>query len=129
MEKTVSVRFTRNDIDMLKNIRIPPNPCTGCYDGKHGACCGCLLGRKYDEEVKPYKDAGIYEIALKVLEASNILKQQKELERKRLALLRDIPDFIGGNMKTGEMGNVIEEPDPVDEYFADLVAASKAAKG
>lgn len=24
MEKTVSVRFTKQDIDMLKNIRIPP---------------------------------------------------------------------------------------------------------
>ncbi len=35
MEKTVSVRFTKQDIDMLKNIRIPPNPCTGCYGGKH----------------------------------------------------------------------------------------------
>lgn len=63
------------------------------------------------------------------MEVSNILKQQEELERKRLALLRDIPDFIGGNMKTDEMGNVIEEPDPADEYLADLVAASKAAKG
>lgn len=42
MEKTVSVRFTGHDIDMLKNIRIPPNPCAKCYDGKHGACCGCL---------------------------------------------------------------------------------------
>lgn len=114
---------------MLKNIRIPPNPCAKCYDGKHGACCGCLLGRKYDEEVKPYKDAGIYEIAFKVLEASDILKQQKELERKRLALLKDIPDFVGGNMKTDEIGNVVEEPDPADEYFADLVAASKATKG
>lgn len=87
------------------------------------------LGRKYDEEVKPYKDAGIYEIAFKVLEVSDILKQQKELERKRLALLKDIPDFVGGNMKTDEIGNVVEEPDPADEYFADLVAASKATKG
>ena len=64
---TQKTEFTESDKQLLNKI-IPHDPCTTCslrisVDDVFESCCGCSEETEYQRKVKPYKDAGIFEIA------------------------------------------------------------------
>lgn len=96
MEKVTTIKFTNEDIQMLKRP-IPDNQCEICSDA--GACCGCPTGKRYEDAVKPYKDAGIYAIAIMLRRKAAIRKEIEKLnaETEKIdgELRRLSDDFLG----------------------------------
>lgn len=91
MEIIKNYKLSENDIELLKNI-LPDNPCCDCYIGS--ACCGCPEGGKYERQVKPYKEAGIYEIALNIKKSRMIKRIIKAREEELEALINSIPQEV-----------------------------------
>ena len=84
MRTIQTVEFTAEDRELLKQL-LPKNPCDGCGFGV--GCCGCRESRDYEEKVRPYKDANIYDIALTIRKIHEI-KQSIRLEETEIEHLR-----------------------------------------
>lgn len=59
VKEIVTYEFTEEDKKLLA-VSLPDNPCEDCVD--YIGCCGCPKGRAYNEAVKPYREANIYDI-------------------------------------------------------------------
>lgn len=77
MKKIVTYEFTEEDKKLLATP-LPDHPCEGCIDSI--GCCGCSKGRAYTEAIKPYKEAGIYDIAVKLKELETLQSKRKALQ-------------------------------------------------
>lgn len=80
-----TVEYTTEDRKLLKQL-LPKNPCDSCGAGV--GCCGCPNGRDYEEKVRPYKDANIYDIALTIRKIHDI-KQNIRLEEAEIEHLKN----------------------------------------
>ena len=86
-----TVEFTVEDRKLLKQL-LPKNPCDGCGVGV--GCCGCQDSRDYEEKVRPYKDANIYDIALTIRKIHDI-RQNIKLEENEIEHLKNsIPKVL-----------------------------------
>lgn len=79
--------FSELDKELLKNP-LPHDPCHNCPDISY--CCGCPEGSEYVHQIKPYKDAGIYDIASKI---RYILDMQSEIESHEKEIIRLQAEF------------------------------------
>lgn len=77
-------------MELLKK-ELPDNPCFKC--SQRCACCGCPDGKKYRQAVQPYRDRGIYELALK-------LKRQKKIQREIMVLKNESKNITDEIMTT-----------------------------
>ena len=88
--KTVQI-LEDEDLVLLRKV-IPADPCKGCPDVM--GCCGCNEGKRYSEEVKPYKDAGIYEIAKTIRTIADktelLSKTHKEIDSLKASLPAEV---------------------------------------
>lgn len=92
VKKTIVVyEFDERD-KVLLNIPLPHNPCDDGYCGPE--CCGCPDARKYAELVKPYRDAGIYEIARNIEKIKAINEQVRKLEKELNKANEGIPTEV-----------------------------------
>lgn len=69
--KITTYTFTYDDYKLLHSI-LPTSPCKKCSEFQ--SCCGCSNGNKYCEEIKSYKNNGIFEIATTLKTADDSLK-------------------------------------------------------
>lgn len=84
MKKETIITYDDNDYKLLsrdKIINLPDNPCDTCSSGV--GCCGCPDKERYSKAFKPYKEASIDDIALKLCRKvylqREILKMQDEI--------------------------------------------------
>lgn len=90
--KTISTNiFTDEDIELLKTP-LPKDPCTTC--GIEIVCCGCPKGSEYGEIIRPYKQAGIYELACKLKTREYRLKEIKACEKEIEEIEKEFPEDI-----------------------------------
>lgn len=85
--------FTDEDFELLSK-KIPTSPCIKCDDA---TCCGCPEERYYNEKIKPYREAGIFEYAETIRKIRNINDDIKTLKRKLNELIDSLPDEITRN--------------------------------
>lgn len=76
----------------------PENPCyVKCNASDRSACCGCPEGSMYEEAIKPYMDAGIFDYAIKIEEIrrlkGEISNKEKMIENKYKELPPEIREF------------------------------------
>lgn len=90
MKVVTTLEYTQEDKVMLRKP-LPPNPCDTCAAGAE--CCGCPDGRKYAEAVKPYKDAGIYDIARKMEKMREMEKQARAIVSEYQKMNDELPYF------------------------------------
>lgn len=72
--------------------KIPDSPCAKCDMGM--ACCGCPADTAYREDMKPYKEAGIMNIAIQLKRAYNLQKKSDELGAKAFAIRKKYAKLI-----------------------------------
>lgn len=77
---------------MAAEGKIPDSPCAKCDAG--WACCGCPAGMAYNEDMKPYKEAGIMNIAIQLKGAYNLQKKSDELGAKAFAIRKKYAKVI-----------------------------------
>lgn len=83
--------YTEEDKKLLETI-LPDNPCVSC--GMGIACCVCSKGREYDKTIIPYKNAGVYETALKLKSIVNIKNKIKDLVNEYNSISQELPFFL-----------------------------------
>lgn len=71
--------------------RMPEDPCDTCSMGV--ACCGCPDGRKYSEDIKIYKERGVFELAKKVNRYYKLGRKIKKLEEERAEIEKELADI------------------------------------
>ena len=69
--KVTTYIFDFDDYKLLHSI-LPNNPCHSCSE--NNSCCGCPSGDSYSKKIRPYRDNGIYELALELKSADDALK-------------------------------------------------------
>ena len=62
------------------------DPCKKPCSGHNGSCCGCPAARDYDSDVQRFKDAGVYEEAIAIVEYRRLLEEKKRIENKMASL-------------------------------------------
>ena len=87
----VEILFDKSDLKMLSKP-IPDNPCSTCRESF--ACGGCPEAHAYEEEIKPYKDAGIFDYAVKLKNISHTDKQIRELRNQLESDLNTLPEEL-----------------------------------
>ena len=90
MKVVTTVEYTQEDKVMLKKP-LPANPCDKCTAGT--ACCGCPDVLKYAEQVQPYRDAGIYDIARKMEKMREMEQQAKAIIAEYSKMNAELPHF------------------------------------
>lgn len=94
MEKKTITTFTEEDKRLLATP-LPDDPCeTRCSESERRACCGCPDGHAYAKAVEPYKENGIYEIALALRRRRKLKESLDKNARKLERLTNGIPDFM-----------------------------------
>lgn len=93
-ETTVTrIDFEKGDLDLLKRP-LPQNPCSNCQSRLDGSCCGCPESREYEALVKPYRDAGVYDLASKMKQIKALIIESNRIAGLYTALTKDLPDEI-----------------------------------
>jgi hypothetical protein len=91
--KTIST-FEDGDIELLRKV-LPDNPCEHPVCKSQAAfCCGCLNYKKYQENIAEYRKRGILDIALKLKERDDAMKQIAALQQKINTIEKSIPEGI-----------------------------------
>lgn len=89
--------FDKTDYSLLENL-IPKNPCETCHPSTRYGCTGCKEKTWYDQKVKQYKDADIFEFAKIIRDMENSIESAK----KETKLLRQkyymLPDGVKENV-------------------------------
>lgn len=83
--------FTDEEKGMLLKP-LPKDPCTKC--GMKESCCGCPEAYAYKDAVQPYKDAGLYKLALAVAKRRSLVQRIAELTDELEEMDNGLPDFI-----------------------------------
>lgn len=83
MKVTQVYEFSDADLKLLQET-LPDNPCDDCPDRHY--CCGCPKQSKYVEQIKPYKYAGVYDIACSIKEYRKINSRIKHYQREIINL-------------------------------------------
>lgn len=99
--KITTYTFTYDDYKLLHSI-LPTSPCKSCSEFQ--SCCGCSNGNKYCEEIKSYKDNGIYELATTLKTADDSLKD----------LLADFNSFFESIDELKEYSKYIDKNNSTD---------------
>lgn len=86
-----TTEYTVEDRALLKQL-LPKDPCNGCNLGV--GCCGCPEGYDYEEKVRLYKDANIYDIALTLRKIHDIRQNMKQEEDEIKHLMDSIPEEL-----------------------------------
>lgn len=92
MKKEVIITYDEKDCELLRVSalsKLPSSPCTKCSLGI--GCCGCEEHNKYESAWKPYEDAGIKDIARKLLRRIEIRQEISKLENELNELTSQIP--------------------------------------
>ena len=82
---------TNEGLELLKTP-LPKNPCSTC--GMGIACCGCPKGREYDKRVKPYKELGVYDIALSLRHIADLEREIKEKQNEVDDIKNNLPEEV-----------------------------------
>ena len=92
MKKEVVITYDEKDGELLQVsalLKLPKSPCTKCSLGI--GCCGCKEYDRYESAWKPYEDAGIKEIARKLLRREEIKQEISKLSDELNELTSQIP--------------------------------------
>ena len=92
MKKEVVITYDEKDYELLQVSalsKLPSSPCTKCSLGI--GCCGCKEYDRYESAWKPYEDAGIQEIARKLLRREEIKQEISKLSDELNELTSQIP--------------------------------------
>ena len=92
MKKEVVITYDEKDCELLQVSalsKLPSSPCTKCSLGI--GCCGCKEYDRYESAWKTYEDAGITEIARKLLRREEIKQEISKLENELNELTSQIP--------------------------------------
>ena len=95
MQKATRYIFTDEDFYLLSK-RIPKTPCITCACDK-ASCGGCSDKGKYDEEIKPFEDAGLIEISEKISRLREISAEIRKLKKEFSRLAEELPPEIRNN--------------------------------
>ena len=87
MKKVEIIEYTQEDYELLKKP-LPNDPCSTCRAGYE--CCGCPEEREYASKVKPYKDAGIYEVAVLLNRRKININKMEELTKEIAKIDNDL---------------------------------------
>lgn len=82
--------FEESDYELLKK-GLPADPCTSCGQTRHG-CCGCKKAFDYEKEAKEFKEAGVYELALKIRMLNENNNKLRIIKRDNEKLIKEIKD-------------------------------------
>lgn len=94
MKRTVVIEYDEKDYELIRNLRnVPKNPCLKC-GLKGNGCCGCPDGATYANFWKPYEEAGIEDIAKKILERNCIREEIYHLQSKFDSITSEIPSVF-----------------------------------
>lgn len=91
MNTKQAIRFTEEDKEMLRK-KLPDNPCLNC--GMRFGCCGCVEAENYQEEIEPYKEAGIYDIACALQKIDTLKQNILSAEEEMKNIIETIPEEI-----------------------------------
>lgn len=85
-----------NDFDKyLLSKPFPENPCyVKCNASDRDACCGCSDGSMYEETIKVYKDAGLFEYVIKIDEIRRLKREIANKEKMIADIYKEIPSEI-----------------------------------
>ncbi len=86
-------QYSDQDKELLRK-ELPDNPCNKCSYVERISCTGCYLKSDYDSAVAPYKDAGIYDEALKVKEKTKLKREIKKMHEMVRCIDQYLPDFL-----------------------------------
>ena len=92
MKKEVIITYDEKDCELLRVstlLKLPSSPCIKCSLGI--GCCGCKEYDRYESAWKPYEDAGIKEIARKLLRREEIKQEISKLSDELNELTSQIP--------------------------------------
>lgn len=92
MKKEVVITYDEKDCKLLQVSalsKLPSSPCTKCSLGI--GCCGCKEYGRYESAWKPYEDAGIKDIARKLLRREEIKQEISKLSDELNELASQIP--------------------------------------
>lgn len=92
MKKEVVITYDEKDCELLQVSalsKLPSSPCTKCSLGI--GCCGCKEYDRYESAWKPYEDAGIKDIARKLLRREEIKQEISKLSDELNELTNQIP--------------------------------------
>ena len=94
MKKEVIITYDEKDYELLRVsalLGLPSSPCIKCIGVLGRGCCGCREIDKYKSAWKPYEDAGIKDIAKKLLRRIEIKREISKLEEEFDKLTNQIP--------------------------------------
>lgn len=92
MKKEVIITYDESDYALLRYstlLKLPKSPCINCSLVR--GCCGCEENTKYKLAWKPYEDAGIEDIAKKLLRRIEIRQEISKLSDEFDNLTNQIP--------------------------------------
>ena len=92
MKKEVVITYDEKDYELLRVsalLKLPSSPCIKC--SLEIGCCGCKEYDRYKSAWKPYEDAGIKDIAKKLLRRIEIKQEISKLEEEFNELTNQIP--------------------------------------
>ena len=92
MKKEVVITYDEKDYELLQVSalsKLPSSPCTKCSLGI--GCCGCKEYDRHESAWKPDEDAGIKEIARKLLRREEIKQEISKLSDELNELTSQIP--------------------------------------
>ena len=94
MKKEVVIPYDEKDCELLlvsALSKLPSSPCIKCIGVLRRGCCGCREIDEYRSAWKPYEDAGIKEIARKLLRREEIKQEISKLSDELNELTSQIP--------------------------------------
>lgn len=94
MKKEVIITYDEKDCELLQVsalLKLPSSPCIKCIGVLGRGCCGCKEIDEYKSAWKPYEDAGIKDIARKLLRRIKVKQEISKLEEEFDKLTSQIP--------------------------------------
>lgn len=94
MKKEVIITYDEKDCELLRVsalLKLSKSPCTKCIGVLGRGCCGCKEVDEYKSAWKPYVDAGIKDIARKLLKREEIKQEISKLSDELNELTSQIP--------------------------------------